>query len=50
MEKEFLDLKIFEDNIVEFMVLRTEMLEKVRKGLLPKGILKRWPIYIIIPN
>jgi hypothetical protein len=32
---------------VDFMIPRIEILEKVRKGLLPKGILKKWPLYLL---
>jgi len=32
---------------VDFMIPRTQILEKVRKGLLPKGILKKWPLYLL---
>ncbi|MEM2135135.1 MAG: hypothetical protein QXG44_09840 [Candidatus Jordarchaeaceae archaeon] len=29
---------------------RTELLKRVKNGELPKGILKRWPLYLIIPS
>jgi len=28
----------------------SELLDQVSKGIMPKGILKKWPLYVIIPN
>ncbi len=38
------------DNLVQYLEDREIILEKVRKGTLPKGILKKWPLYVIIPQ
>jgi len=38
------------NDIVQYMEDRDQILEKVRRGALPKGILKKWPLYVIIPE
>jgi len=38
------------DNPVDFLAHRDEMLMKVRNGKIPKGILKKWPLYVIEPE
>jgi hypothetical protein len=38
------------DNLVDFEVERSEMLQKVREGKIPKGVLKKWPLYIVKSN
>jgi len=40
-------LKKLSENPVDFLATRSEILEKVRNGKNPKGILKKWPLYII---
>ncbi len=32
---------------IDFLATRKEMLEKVRKGIISKGILKKWPLYVV---
>jgi hypothetical protein len=39
--------KFINDSLVDFEEKRSNMLEKVRKGNIPKGVLKKWPLYII---
>ncbi|MEJ2251579.1 MAG: hypothetical protein P8Y70_17265 [Candidatus Lokiarchaeota archaeon] len=41
------NLHLIDDELVSFVRNRSEMLEKVRNGNVPKGVLKKWPIYII---
>ncbi|TXT64591.1 MAG: hypothetical protein BAJALOKI3v1_190032 [Promethearchaeota archaeon] len=40
-------IDVFDKNIISFLEPRSEVLEKVRKGLYPKGILKKWPLYVV---
>jgi len=40
-------IKLVNENPIDFVVTRSEVLEKVRSGKNPKGILKKWPLYII---
>lgn len=44
-----LQLNLVEENPVESKISRAERLEQVRKGNLPKGVLKRWPLYVVVP-
>ena len=43
-------IKLDSNKIVQYLEDREELLEKVRKGTLPKGILKKWPLYVIFPQ
>jgi hypothetical protein len=45
-----IELKIIDEQPVQFLKNRIELLSKVREGQIPKGILKKWPLYIIIPT
>ncbi|NVM37119.1 MAG: hypothetical protein HWN81_16090, partial [Candidatus Lokiarchaeota archaeon] len=40
-------IKLINEDPVDFLVTRSEVLEKVRSGKNPKGILKKWPLYVI---
>ncbi|MFW9901397.1 MAG: hypothetical protein ACFFDY_08920 [Candidatus Thorarchaeota archaeon] len=40
-------IKLINENPVDFLAKRSEILEKVRNGKNPKGILKKWPLYIV---
>jgi len=42
-----IEIKLINENPVDFLATRSEILEKVRNGKNPKGILKKWPLYII---
>ncbi|MBD3212820.1 MAG: hypothetical protein GF311_09450 [Candidatus Lokiarchaeota archaeon] len=42
-----ISIKLFDKNVIGFLEPRSKVLEKVRKGLYPKGILKKWPLYVI---
>ncbi|MFX0133610.1 MAG: hypothetical protein ACFFDN_08200, partial [Candidatus Hodarchaeota archaeon] len=50
IEKNKLRLKFVENIPLESEEKRHELLDKVNKGLLPTGILKKWPIYVIVPE
>lgn len=45
-----INIDFIEDNPVDFLATRSEILNKVREGKAPKGILKKWPLYVIIPK
>ena len=45
-----LRLKLINEQPIDFMATRTEILSKVQKGDTPKGILKRWPLYLVVPT
>ncbi|MGQ9722233.1 MAG: hypothetical protein ACUVXA_13035 [Candidatus Jordarchaeum sp.] len=45
-----LRLETLNKNLVETEIPRSELLKKVRKGKLPKGVLKKWPLYLIVPT
>ncbi|MFX1455300.1 MAG: hypothetical protein ACFFDB_07970 [Promethearchaeota archaeon] len=42
-----IEIITLEKNPIDFLATRKEMLDKVRKGLIAKGILKKWPLYVI---
>jgi len=42
-----MEVQLIEENPVDFLKTRPEILEKVRSGKNPKGILKKWPLYVI---
>lgn len=43
-----IDIEIINDDLVQFTASRDEILKKVREGTLTKGILKKWPLYVIL--
>ncbi|MHA2430284.1 MAG: hypothetical protein ACXACC_04525 [Promethearchaeota archaeon] len=43
-------IDFIDDQPVNFLATRSEILKKVREGQAPKGILKKWPLYVIIPK
>ncbi|MFX0028445.1 MAG: hypothetical protein ACFE8B_04505 [Candidatus Hermodarchaeota archaeon] len=47
IEKGFLEIKTISETPIDFIAPRSEILTKVRNGKLPKGILKRWPLYLL---
>jgi len=40
-------IQLIDENPVDFLKTRSEILEKVRNGNNPKGILKKWSLYVI---
>jgi hypothetical protein len=44
-----IDFELINDQPVDFLNERDEMLNKVRNGQISKGILKKWPLYVIQP-
>ena len=45
-----IEIKIIDEIPVGFISSREKILTKVRKGSIPKGILKKWPLYVVIPK
>ena len=43
-------IEIINDKTIDFLATRSEMLNNVRNGKMPKGILKKWPLYYIEIN
>lgn len=41
------EIKLIKHNPVDFLATRSEILEKVRSGKIPKGILKKWSLYVL---
>ncbi|MGD2249121.1 MAG: hypothetical protein PVF58_12010 [Candidatus Methanofastidiosia archaeon] len=50
LKENTVDISTVDENPVQSVVPRSELLEKVRKGELPKGILKKWPVYVVVPK
>jgi len=44
-----INIQIIEEQPVNFLSTREEILTQVRNGKVPKGILKKWPLYIVEP-
>lgn len=42
-----INIEIINDKIVDFVEPKAEVLRKVRKGIYPKGVLKKWPLYVV---
>ncbi|MFX0141314.1 MAG: hypothetical protein ACFFDN_47180, partial [Candidatus Hodarchaeota archaeon] len=49
INENYLEIELIDELPVDFIKTRSEMLSKVRKGQIPKGILKKWPLYILNP-
>ncbi|MBU7018087.1 MAG: hypothetical protein HXS44_11310 [Theionarchaea archaeon] len=49
LKKGQLYIEMVEKDLVDWIIPRSELLEKVRKGELPKGVLKKWPLYVVNP-
>ena len=47
IKKNLIEVELTKDNPINFLATRSEMLNKVRTGKNPKGILKKWPFYVI---
>ncbi|MFO7794627.1 MAG: hypothetical protein ACQERB_01175 [Promethearchaeati archaeon] len=42
-----IDVKDFNEKLIDFFEPKENVLQKVRQGIYPKGILKRWPLYVV---
>ena len=47
IKKNLINVQLIKENPINFLATRSEMLNKVRTGKNPKGILKKWPLYVI---
>lgn len=47
MEENKILIDIIDDQIIDFLEPKSEVLRKVREGIYPKGILKTWPLYVV---
>ncbi|MFX1303175.1 MAG: hypothetical protein ACFE9X_07440 [Promethearchaeota archaeon] len=47
IKENLINIQLIKENPINFLATRSEMLNKVRKGKNPKGILKKWPLYVI---
>ena len=47
IEKNYIKLELLDEPPIDFLKKRSEMLSKVREGKIPKGILKKWPLYVV---
>jgi hypothetical protein len=45
-----IEIELINDNPINFLSTRSDMLEYVRNGKIPKGILKKWPLYVLLQN
>ncbi len=45
-KKGHITFEIVDQNPIETKLSRSELIKRVRKGELPKGVLKRWPLYV----
>ncbi len=50
IRKSIIKIKPISKEPVNFLTDRTTILRKVRNGEVPKGILKKWPLYLISPK
>jgi len=50
IQNNYLRIKMINEQPVNFKATRLEILEKVQKGNIPKGILKKWPLYLVLPT
>jgi len=42
-----IEIELIKNNPIDFLATRSEMLQKVRSGKNPKGVLKKWPLYVL---
>ncbi len=47
IKENLIKIQLIKENPINFLATRSEMLNKVRNGKNPKGILKKWPFYLI---
>jgi hypothetical protein len=50
LKEGYLEIRTTNESPVSYLYPRSVMLKKVQDGELPKGILKKWPLYVLIPN
>ena len=42
-----IEIELIKSNPIDFLKTRSKMLENVRNGKTPKGVLKKWPLYVL---
>lgn len=47
ISNDIIEVQLINESPVDFLATRAEILDKVRTGKVPKGILKKWPLYVI---
>ncbi|MFW9784713.1 MAG: hypothetical protein ACFFFB_20705, partial [Candidatus Heimdallarchaeota archaeon] len=47
ISNDIIEVRLINETPVDFLATRAEVLDKVRTGKVPKGILKKWPLYVI---
>ena len=47
-ENSFIKIELINESPVKFFESRAKKLQKVRNGEIPKGILKKWPLYVLV--
>lgn len=50
IKENYIAVELIDDTPIDFLASREDILSKVLLGQIPKGILKKWPIYIVIPS
>lgn len=50
IQNNYLTIKLINEQPVDFKATRLEILKKVQKGNIPKGILKKWALYLVLPT
>lgn len=50
LKNDLLTVELIKEKPIDFMATRSQMLSKVRNGMIPKGILKKWPLYLVFPE
>jgi len=50
LENKYIKFELLDEPPINFVKTRSEMLSKVREGKIPKGILKKWPLYVVSPT
>ncbi|MFX1445409.1 MAG: hypothetical protein ACFFHV_18485 [Promethearchaeota archaeon] len=50
LQNNYLTIELINEQPIDFKAARLEILRKVQKGSIPKGILKKWALYLILPT
>ncbi len=50
IQNNYLNITMIDEQPVDFKATRLGILKKVQKGIIPKGILKKWALYVVLPT
>ena len=50
IQNNYLTIRMIDEQPVDFKATRLEILKKVQNGIVPKGILKKWALYLVLPT